>query len=83
MTIDKAPNAKAVLTTSYRLVPTSVKPNAKMAAEIGLISPTSRRSWEPVATLSSGLDSQVATVRTAESSMATSSPRRCCWPVAR
>ncbi len=71
MTIDKAPDAKAVLTTSYRLVPTSgVKPNAKMAAEIGLYeSDFEKELGEPVATLSSGLDSQLATVRTAESSM--------------
>lgn len=71
MTIDKPANAKASLTTSYRLVPTSgVKPNAKMTAEIGLYqSDFERELGEPVATLSSGLDSQVATVRTAESSM--------------
>ncbi|MFI5018959.1 MAG: bifunctional metallophosphatase/5'-nucleotidase, partial [Dongiales bacterium] len=71
MTIDKPANEKAVLTTSYRLVPTSgVKPNDKIAAEIGLYqSDFEKELGEPVATLSSGLDSQVATVRTAESSM--------------
>jgi 5'-nucleotidase / UDP-sugar diphosphatase len=71
MTIDKQPGTASKVTTSYRLVPTAgVKPNARIAAEVALYqSDFEKELAQPVATLSSPLDSRVATVRTAESSM--------------
>jgi len=69
--IDKQPGAAAKVSMTYHLVPTAgVKPNAKIGAEIALYETDFEKELaQPVATLSSQLDSRLATVRGEESSM--------------
>jgi 5'-nucleotidase / UDP-sugar diphosphatase len=71
LAIDKPASGPLQLSTRYRLLPTSgVKPNAAVAARIATYKEEfDQRLAEPVATLSTELDSRLATVRGAESSM--------------
>jgi 5'-nucleotidase / UDP-sugar diphosphatase len=71
LTIDKPEGGPVRLQANYRLLSTSgVKPDASIAAKIASYRELfDRRLAEPVATLSSELDSRFATVRSGESSM--------------
>lgn len=71
LTVEKEGKSKAALSIDYRLLPTAdAKPNPGVAAKVAAyLEAYDRQLTEPLATLSSALDSREATVRSGESSM--------------